>query len=289
MKTKINYFLKNSEKWEEKKQLCVDWLGKILKEFEKNKELNIENKATELLNAVKYKKVKSEFSKLIPFLQKILMNNEKAKLFDRLEVNSKDGNIFISPVTTISFNDESNDEKLKNLEYILLFSKYVKKENFELPEYLKLKSFLTNQPEATILLRNIFYDYEIAIKKQLDKTLEIFNDFKSIYNNFTKKQKDLIRKNNANSQSIISLLNHLEVSETDKENIQKQRGTINQYFSQWESKTMNFVRGQKQKFYETEFIIDNPDLKNHPYKKFSDNFRQDKSKRKQALRNIKKL
>lgn len=81
----------------------------------------------------------------------------------------------------------------------------------------------------------------------------------------------------------IKLKNEILHLDKSKQNILEQRGTINMYFNDWGAKTKNMIRGEKKLYYENTFINDKTELKKYPYKKFSDNFRKDKSNRKKAL------
>jgi hypothetical protein len=99
--------------------------------------------------------------------------------------------------------------------------------------------------------------------KQLNKTLD-------------KKNKDLLR-------DIINQKDKNLILEDKTENIRKQRGTINQYFNEWESKSIDIPKGKKEEFYKNEFIIDKPELKNYPYEKFKSNLKAQNSNRRKAL------
>jgi len=91
--------------------------------------------------------------------------------------------------------------------------------------------------------------------------------------NFVKEKNEKIRMYNVN----------LELNQ-NLENIRKQRGTMNKYFNEWGSKTDNMHRYSKKKFYENEFINDKPDLKKIDFKKFTRNYRTDKSQKNKALK-----
>jgi len=85
----------------------------------------------------------------------------------------------------------------------------------------------------------------------------------------------------------VKLKNQVIVLDRENEGIKKQRGTINQYFPEWESETISLHKNMKKNFYETEFSKNKPDLKIYPYKNFSQNFRTNRSNKLKAIRNIK--
>ncbi len=66
--------------------------------------------------------------------------------------------------------------------------------------------------------------------------------------------------------------------------LKNKRGTINEYFNDWESESMNIKKGFKNEFYNEDFITARLELKNYSYESFINNFKSWKSQRRKALR-----
>lgn len=102
-------------------------------------------------------------------------------------------------------------------------------------------------------------------------TDELIEKIKKSYfwKDLSKKQKIKFNKdlNKIKNESILIKNENLELHK-ENINIKKQRGTINQYFNEWESNIINVPKGKRKTFYNNEFIINHPELSNHPYEKF---------------------
>ena len=143
MKKGINYHLKNSSKWDQKRKVCFEWLQNILNEYMKNRNIEISLFANGLLKNKKYSKFKKELIELIPNIQNLISQNEKFKMFDRLEVQSNKGKLSIHTVTSITLIENTNEDKLNNFVHFLQFSNFIENEKYlNLPEFKNLKVFL---------------------------------------------------------------------------------------------------------------------------------------------------
>ena len=126
-------------------------------------------------------------------------------------------------------------------------------------------------------VREDWNDKKIPIAKYSKKGNKIISFFENLdlheFINITQKTyEELIKQRDEN----ISL-------NEQNENIKKQRGTINQYFPEWESQIVDISRGKRKDFYEKNFIKNKPELKNYPYEKFVNNYKSQICSRKKAL------
>lgn len=161
-------------------------------------------------------------------------------------------------------------------------------------EFEKLTDEIINHTDLQRRLA-IFQKIDFDLFKKIYFTMvdiEIFH-FEKLYKafiktdllkNLTKKQKQQLKEE---AQQKIFAENEITILEVHNQNILQQRGSINQYFRDWNTETLSMKKNLKRRFYEEEFRIINHELKNYPFEKFSQNFRADKSKRQKALRNIK--
>lgn len=155
-------------------------------------------------------------------------------------------------------------------------TKGVKAEQNYKTDFIELYSFMQYYLGSTKMLIS-----QTDIMVQILGKATSYNGFKNIKD--LKRYKDNFELYSKEKKKAIGLMDENMELNKQNEEIKKQRGTINQYFPEWESETHDFKQGDKITFYKNEFILRHPELKNLPYKRFSSNYRKSKSNDKKAM------
>jgi len=163
------------------------------------------------------------------------------------------------------FNTGSQNEFRKSVHFTNFKIDKSKRENENKKNNDFLSKLCLDKYNTGVKIKPLYRNKEIA--KMTGDNWKLRNQMNSFYRSKRQKKIEVINSNeNLNKEN----------KRLEKENSRLLEGKYKKYFNVWRLETEG-VKGKKQYYYNF-FIKTRPALKNYPYKKFSDNNRQDLSK-----------